>query len=81
MQLLYNFLSIYEVILIVRILFSWIRPNRSHPVIDWIYKLTDPVLEPVRKLIPMTGMGIDFSPIVVFLVVGLIKGFLRNSMY
>jgi len=81
MQLIYNLLSIYEVILIVRILFSWIRPNRSHLVIKWIYKLTDPVLEPIRKLLPMTGMGIDFSPIVVFLIVGLIKGFLRNSMY
>ncbi len=80
MQLICNILSIYEVILIVRILFSWIRPNRSHPVIEWVYKLTDPVLEPVRKLLPMKGMGIDFSPIVVFLIVGLIKGFLRNSM-
>ncbi len=81
MQLLYNLLSIYEVVLIVRIVFSWIRPDPHHPVIQWVYKLTDPVLEPIRKLLPMTGMGIDFSPIIVFVLIRLIKQFLLGSMY
>lgn len=81
MKLLYDLLSIYEVILIVRIILSWIRPDPGHPVVRLIYKVTDPVLEPIRRMLPMTGMGIDFSPIVVFVIIMLIKQLIAGSMY
>jgi YggT family protein len=52
---------------------SWIRPNPYHPVVQWIHKLTDPVLEPVRRMIPMNAMGFDLSPIVVFILLDILK--------
>ena len=83
MQLLYHLINIYEIVLIARIILSWIRPNTNHPVfqslIKWIYTITDPVLEPVRRLIPMSGMGIDFSPIIVFILIDFIKQALFKS--
>jgi YggT family protein len=76
MIIVYTIIRLYEVILIIRILMSWMNPDPSHPVTVWIYRLTEPVLAPVRKVLPLHGMGIDFSPIVVFLILDLIKRFL-----
>lgn len=66
-------LRLYELILIVRVVISWIRVDTSHPVVQWIYKLTEPVLAPIRLLIPTEKIGIDLSPIVVLLIITLIR--------
>jgi YggT family protein len=73
MFIVYTIVRLYEVVLIVRILMSWMNPDPYHPVTQWVYRLTEPVLAPVRKMLPLNGMGIDFSPIVVFLIIDLIK--------
>ena len=82
MVLLFYIIRLYELILIVRIFMSWIRPNPAHPVVQWIYKLTDPVLDPIRKMLPMNAMGLDFSPIIVFILLEVIKGMIfRVAMF
>jgi YggT family protein len=70
-------LSIYTLILFVRIILSWVTmawspPPSLAPVIGVIYDVTEPVLGFVRRFIPTAG-GFDFSPIVVFLVIQLIQ--------
>ena len=59
-----------------RIILSWI-PNVDfyHPVVRFLYSVTEPVLQPFRRLLPSMG-GIDFSPILVFLVLE----FVRNAV-
>ncbi len=79
-SLLYNIIRIYEVILLARILMSWFRPDPYHPVVQWLRKLTDPVLEPVRRLLPLNAGGIDFSPMVVFIVLEVLERILRGQM-
>ena len=73
MIIVYTILRIYEVILMVRIFMSWMNPDPSHPVTEWVYRLTEPVLGPIRRVLPLQGMGIDFSPIVAFLIIDLLK--------
>lgn len=73
MQLIYTIIRIYEVILIVRIFMSWVRPDPSHLIVQWIYRITEPVLAPIRRILPTNRMGIDFSPIVVFLLLYILK--------
>lgn len=73
MQVLYYIVSFYEAILLVRIIMSWIQSDPNWPVVQWINALTEPVLEPVRRLLPLNRWGIDFSPIVVFLVIDFLK--------
>ncbi len=69
--LLARVLQIYTFVLLIRILITWI-PNLDpyHPIVQMLFQVTDPVLEPARKLIPPIGM-IDISPIVVFIALGI----------
>jgi YggT family protein len=62
-------LWVFELILLARILLSWF-PNvdRSNPLIQFLYDITEPVLRPIREFLPPTGM-MDFSPLVVFLII------------
>jgi YggT family protein len=74
-------LTVYWLILIVRIIFSWIPsvPEPIQPLARLSRVLTDPVLNPVRGLFPAlrTGaMAIDFSPILVFVAIWFLRGLL-----
>ena len=66
-QLLATVIQLYSLVLLARIIVSWI-PNlhRGNPIVDFLYQVTEPVLEPVRRAIPPLGM-IDISPIIVFI--------------
>lgn len=71
--LLARLLQIYTFIIFIRILITWI-PNLDpyHPIVQLLLQITEPVLEPARKLIPPIGM-IDISPIVVFIVLAILQ--------
>lgn len=77
-QLLANIIGIYTFVLLIRILMSWI-PNLDYynPIVQMLIQVTDPVLEPARRLIPPIGM-IDISPIVVFIALSIIQDLLRG---
>ena len=64
---LYWALQVYQLILLARVLMTWI-PNLDHnnPIARFLYQATEPVLAPIRKAMPQMG-GIDLSPLVVFL--------------
>ena len=65
--LLSKLIGLYEIALLIRIVLSWVPHNPYNKAIQFLYKITDPVLNPVRKLIP-PFKGIDFSPVIVFIV-------------
>lgn len=66
---------VFEVLIwlvIIRCILSFIRHNPYQPLIRFVYDVTEPIMAPFRKLIPATG-GLDFSPIVVLLVLSLVQ--------
>ena len=65
-------IGLYEIALLIRIVLSWVPHNPYNQAIRFLYKITDPVLNPVRKIIP-PFKGIDLSPVVVFFALGIIK--------
>ena len=72
-------LQLYYVVLIVRIVFSWVPspPAPLLPIARAAAALTDPLLVPLRRMIPAARVGagaIDFSPIVLFLAIILLQG-------
>ena len=74
--LLSRILDIYMIIIVIRVIFSWIRPKNPSYFHYFIYKTTEPVLEPIRRIIPPIGGTLDISPIIVFLLIGLLKRYL-----
>ena len=62
-------------LILIRALISWINPDVQQPAIKLLYQITDPVLEPFRKiLMPVTlQLGIDLSPVLAFFVIVLVQ--------
>jgi YggT family protein len=73
-------LTIYMWIIIIRALISWVSPNPYNPIVQFLYRVTEPLLWRVRRLIPMGGIGIDFSPVIVILAIYFLKLFLVQSL-
>ena len=67
-KLLVTLLLTYFVLIIARVLVSWIANQSRHPLIPLIYQLTEPVLRPFNKLLPPLG-GIDLSPLFALIAV------------
>ena len=73
-------LTIYMWIIIGRALISWVNPDPYNPIVTFLYRATEPVLAPIRRWIPLRGMGIDISPIIVILGIYFLQIFLVKTM-
>ena len=69
---IYYIFEILNLVLIFRIILSWIPHNRYHPIINFIYEITEPILKPFRNMINPI-QGIDISPIIVFILLRLLR--------
>ncbi len=65
--------NLLQIIIIVRVVLSWLSHNPSNQFIQIIYQVSEPILKPIREILPLTGMGFDLSPIVAFFLLGLLK--------
>jgi YggT family protein len=74
-------LTIYMWIVIIRALISWVSPNPYNPIVQFLYRATEPVLWRVRRFLPIRGIGIDFSPIIVILAIYFLKLFMVRSLF
>lgn len=73
MRLLYGVLNLYELVIIARVILSWVNADPYNPIVRFIYNITEPVLAPIRQLLPTERIGIDFSPFIVILLIQLIQ--------
>jgi YggT family protein len=78
-RLLEVVLEVYFWIIIVRALLSWVNPDRYNPIVQFLYRVTEPVLRPIRRRLPMQ-MGLDFSPLIVILAIKVLQWFLVDSL-
>lgn len=69
--------NIYFFALLAMIILSWIAPGSSNPAIYLLFQITEPVMAPFRKALPAMG-GMDFSPILVFIIINVIQIALRH---
>ncbi|SVD08061.1 uncharacterized protein METZ01_LOCUS360915 [marine metagenome] len=70
--------NLLQIIIIVRVVLSWISHNPSNQFIQIIYQVSEPILKPIREILPIIGMGFDLSPIVAFFLLGLLKKILLS---
>ena len=79
-ELLRMVFEIYALILIVRVLITWVNPDPFNPVVQFLSRMTDPVLEPLRRVIPPLG-PIDISPIVALLILQALQHFIVRTLW
>ncbi len=73
-------LSLYMWIVIGRAIISWVNPDPYNPIVKFLNAVTEPILYPIRKKIPINLGGIDFSPILVILAIIFLQSFLVKTL-
>ena len=71
-------LSVFYWMILIRALLSWVNPDPFNPIVQFLQRATDPVLEPIRRLMP--PMPIDISPILAFLAIVFLRSFLVQTL-
>ena len=71
--------NVYWWMIIIRVMVSWVSPDPFNPVVQFLHRATDPVLEPFRRVIPTIGM-FDISPIVVLVLLRALQHFAVQSL-
>ena len=67
--------EVLDVLILARVLLSWVTYDYSNPIVRFIYETTEPILAPIRNVIPRTSLPIDFSPLIAVLLLQLIERF------
>jgi len=73
-------LSLYMWIVIAQAVISWVNPDPYNPIVRFLYSVTEPVLYNVRRRLPVYFGGLDFSPIIVIIVIIFLRTFLVQSL-
>jgi YggT family protein len=79
LQVVFAILSVIQWLVIIAAVISWVSPDPRNPIVQFLYRTTEPILRPFRRILPprRTG-GIDLSPILVILLILFLKVFLSN---
>ena len=73
--------TVYTWIIIAAALVSWVRPDPSSPIVQLLYRLTDPVYSFIRRYIKTEFNGIDFAPLIVLLALQFLNQFLIRLLF
>ena len=75
-----NAFNLFQMLIMARVFLSWISHNPSNQFIQLLYQVTEPILKPLREILPMQSMGIDFSPVAAFFLLGFVKKLLLMAV-
>ena len=73
-------LTIYKYILLASVIISWVNADPYNPIVNFIYRVTEPLLRRIRRHMPDTGM-LDLSPLVAFAVIYVLQIVALNTAY
>ena len=83
MNLLADFVNLFfhllSLAILARVLLYWARVSPYHPAVEFLYRITEPILAPLRRVIPPVGMA-DISPIVAMILLWIIQEVLAAIM-
>lgn len=74
-------LDLYMWVIIAAALVSWVSPNPYNPVVQLLRRVTEPVLEPIRRVLHRYQAGIDFSPLVAILIIQFVQRVILPSLF
>ena len=68
-------------LILIRALLSWVNPDPFNPIVQFLNKVTEPILAPIRKVLPPAfRFGMDISPIIAFLGIMFLRSFLVRTI-
>jgi YggT family protein len=70
----------YIGVIIAHTIISWVSPDPFNPIVRFLYRVTEPVLRPIRHRLPTLSIGIDLSPMVVILAIFFLDSFLISTL-
>lgn len=79
-RILHLVLTLYMYIVIARAILSWVNPDPYNPIVRFLYNVTEPVLYRMRRMIPFSTGGIDFTPMILILVIIFLDMFIVPSL-
>jgi len=79
-QLIDFLLTAYMWVIIGRAVISWVNADPHNPIVRFLYEATEPLLSRIRRLIPMSMGGIDFSPIILIMAIMFLQSFLVPTL-
>ena len=77
--ILYGFLAVYTLLILIRVIFSWAMLSYSNRLMRFLINVTEPLLGPLRRVVPMLGR-FDISPIVAFLLLWLLQSAVAGTL-
>lgn len=73
------FLGFIILLIFVRALISWVSPDPYNPIVQFLYRSTDPILTPIRRFLP--AMPLDISPLIACFLIAIVKSFLVQTLF
>ena len=73
-------LNLYTWVIIAAALITWVSPDPYNPIVRFLRQVTEPVLSPIRRLIPTYKTGIDFSPLIAIILIQFIERVILPSL-
>ncbi len=72
-------LTILYWLILIRALISWVNPDPFNPIVQFLYRMTEPILSPIRHFLPMSS--IDLSPLIAFFAIMFLRYFLVQTLW
>jgi YggT family protein len=76
--IVHSLLTVYIWVVIIGALLTWVRPDPYNPIVQIIYRLTEPAYRLVRRFIPTVFNGLDLSPIILIVLLNVLDVILVN---
>ena len=75
MRLLALLIDVYSLVVLLAVIMSWFQRERRDSLATILHSLTEPALEPIRRVLPAVG-GLDFSPMVLLILLRVVRNFI-----
>jgi len=79
--ILISIISLYKWVIIIGALLSWVQPDPYNPIVQMIYRLTEPAYALVRKFIPTVFGGMDLAPVILIFAIQFLEIFINNLFF
>ncbi len=76
-----SIIFLYKWVIIISAILTWVKPDPNNPVVQMLYRLTEPAYALVRRYIPTIFGGMDLAPIILIFALIFIETFLKNLFF